>query len=247
MNLTEKLAAHNSSMFFIKNVHTEVARMQQTGDMAVPVLTLSPEALAVFNAFHEAVRKFAAHMEKANPETRQLHSKLWPAMMKFMGKAFGSLCVANVGERLAMWRVAGPPGCTDNVVRFPDALAAAFKLLLHMASQAYCESHIANVEGDHAEESSEIPHSQSATAFRLSATEADNVPLVAARLVECLCTISSGLDTLKSSGVRGRISNSQSPVLRRARTALGCSADAWANAVTHLCSVGVFAPLPEVQ
>ena len=53
---------------------------------------------------------------------------MWPAMVKFVGKAHGRVACTNVWMRNGAWSVDGE-GWLDMRVRFPDSLAAAAKML----------------------------------------------------------------------------------------------------------------------
>ena len=118
------------------------------------------------------------------------------------------------------------------------------------ASQAFCETHILKARGGRDDahirlETATPSQARMERTHRLKVSQADarNVPLIAARLVEALCSTSAGMDALKTTGVKSKVSNGQSPVLRKARDAVGCGAEGWAQAVEHLSACGVFASL----
>ena len=143
LSLSEKLATSAKSLDVLTETQSGIVRLQQgNGGMTVPKVRHSPETLLVMDAMHEAANQIAARIDDSNISTDgRLKRAIWPAIVKFVGKGFMSLVLANLWLRNGVWAAhASDAAWVDDTTRFWDALAASLKLLTHVASQAYAES-----------------------------------------------------------------------------------------------------------
>jgi hypothetical protein len=144
----EKLAQQLPSMEVLLKTQSSCLSLQQAFEVPViPAVRLSPAALIVMEALHEAARQVVNDCEHLPVESRRLAQVVWPAIVKFAGKAQGSLSIANLAARVALWED-GSRKWIDDVVRLPDALAASAKLLVHLASQTFSEVLVLQAKND---------------------------------------------------------------------------------------------------
>ena len=238
----ENFAAQSSSMNLMRDIHEHVVRLQHCGGTSIPSISHTPETITVFDVVHEAIREVVVEMGKSEADPASpcaLRAALCPTLTKFAGKAFGSLCIANVMERVGEWH-AGGAEWIDNKIRLPDALAAVAKLLVHIAGQAYLETAIAGASQEIQEEEGG-KRSLPVAARKLSDDEKKSVPFVAARIVEELAATKAGRTMLLQGGVRSKFGNGMAPLLRSTKDALGLSSNAWLDAIEHLKGHGVLA------
>ena len=98
--------------------------------MRIEKVRFLPEALVVLDALHEAARAVIAEMDEGSGgQEDPLVAAVWPAIVKYVGKAHCALLVANVLTRNALWRIGGVrEDLPDPCARLLDALAASAKL-----------------------------------------------------------------------------------------------------------------------
>ena len=160
-----------------------------------------------------------------------------------------SLTLGNLWARNGVWSLdddgRSDGRWLDSATRFPDVLAASLKLLVLFGAQAYTELYIASMQ----------QHAQPALAndsgglrlatVKLQGQDTENAQLIGARLVEALAILEGGVELLLHGGVRDKFDTRANPVLRRARDAVGCSAEAWSHAVTGLKARGIIVPVDQ--
>ena len=123
----------------------------------------------------------------------------------------------------------------DDTTRFCDALAAALKILVNMASQAWCEHHIVTAGPPR-----KVYQQQSDDSVaqrkpqRLSQADLEDEGKVAAAVLVALTFRTDGKQALRNGGVKERFDDKKHPVLRYAEDICGVKADVWRTAVQTL-------------
>jgi len=233
-----------TQLFVVKAQHA-------ANTMAVEHVRHSPGTLIVMEAMHEAARMVAGEVDDAdgsNPNT--VPKALWPAIIKFVGKGLLSIVLANMFVRNGVWSLGGlasGDAWVDSNTRFWDALAASFKLLVHLASQAYTEAFINSMASQEGNAGSPEPgdgqqaESQSLSSIlRLPFSDSAKVPLVAARLAEGICIADEPLTTR----IRRTFNTANHKTLRKIRDAIGCTTTTWSDAVALMEARGVIEAVP---
>ena len=252
LTLKDKLAAHASSMKVLTKTQLFVATAQHAADeMAVDHVRHSPGTLIVMEAMHEAARIVAGEVDDAD-DSRQnaVPRALWPCIIKSFGKGLMSIVLANMWVRNGVWSLSNHAvgaAWVDSTTRFWDALAASFKFLVHLASQAYTEAFISSIAS--VEDSAGSPESgdgqqggsQTLSALlRLPFGESAKLPLVAARLAEGICTADKSLATR----IRRSFNTATHKELRKIRDAIGCTTSTWSDAVAMMEASGLVEAVP---
>ena len=117
----EKMAQHSSSLSLLKEVAESLLTLQHVNN-ALPETQHTPSALVVFVALHEAARKVAQTIPVGD---NTVASRLWPAMVKFVGKAHTALTFTNLCLRLSLW-------IRSSVARFACAYSSCSLLIGHV-------------------------------------------------------------------------------------------------------------------
>ena len=142
IGFVSKFLMRSVSFGHIADVVHEVASSQQKMPPVVTKNVYSPETFTIHAALHDAANKVLE--EFVVPDSTMA------AMIKFIGKGFGTLAAAANAARSCEWRVLACP-ChlstrravlADPVIRFEDGLAAAVQTLKHIGQQVYVELQI---------------------------------------------------------------------------------------------------------
>jgi len=210
------------------------------------VIKHSDAALAVFNAMHEAARRIAAKIEDhPSPEAgvqAAVASAMWCAVTKFVGKALTSLAVANVFARTGAWAADGDSAWTDCTTRFGDALAAAFKVLVHLVSQGFAERLIASnvpaalrLSDPQAQADAEIEPEEpnQPKPRKLSSMELREPSAIATRILQVMAYKPETKRLLMDGGVKEKI-NTGDTRLRWAKDTVGAKAEHWQTGIRDL-------------
>ena len=96
----EKMGSHRASLALLKTTAATLVSLQHINEALLSTEHTS-SALVVFVALHEAARKVAQTVPQ---DDTSVASRLWPAMIKFIGKAHTALTFTNLCLRVALWR-----------------------------------------------------------------------------------------------------------------------------------------------
>ena len=96
----EKMGSHRASLALLKSTAETLVSLQHINE-ALLSTEHTASALVVFVALHEAARKVAQTLPQ---DDTSVASRLWPAMIKFIGKAHTALTFTNLCLRVSLWR-----------------------------------------------------------------------------------------------------------------------------------------------
>jgi len=219
ISFSQKLAAHCMSLELMKDTPKFVVNCQHAGCKQVGRVKHSSATFVVINAMHEAAREVVASLEDGESEEQSaIANALWPALVKFVGKAVCSLTVANLFSRNGVWSTDGDIAWVDDTTHFGDALAAALKVLVHLTGQAWCEAYIAAAGAskvhsgraalcDEPGIGSEKPH-------KLTPEEVSDPETIGLRILAALSWRDDAITLLKGGGIKDKFDDKKHPALR---------------------------------
>jgi hypothetical protein len=274
LTLAEKLAEQSPSMNHIKETTANIVRMQHLSGARIQKSRHTPASLTVFNALHEACRQRILELEEDGKELGDgqqenlealensaaasgcqavVAQALWPALVKFVGKGHASLTFANSMRRSAVWQQQACssielPFWHDSANRFPDALAAASKLLVHLYTQMFSELLIHTLK--HPRLAAQIKlaeydkdKGEQAPNCKVEAIDKEESHALARCLIIAALRVDSGA-ALFDEGLRTSFSNNDNAPLRKVKRLMGAGSLVWAACVLHLASLNIIAPSP---
>ena len=140
ISLRKKFSKRKFAFTFTADLLKGVASAQQADPPLVEEFRYDDGSYTVLQAMHDALSDTL--------QGREANSAVVAALIKLVGKGFGSVSSANCSARLGALRAASMASSSsspvvDNVVRFEDSLAAANKIKHHIINQLWAEAQIA--------------------------------------------------------------------------------------------------------
>ena len=177
--------------------------------------------------------------ENAGDSRSKVAEAMWPALVKFIGKAHSRLSHTNMWMRNGAWNHGHPtPGsCSwfDDTTRLEDSLAAACKILYNLHTQMLVEMlvELQKTQGvDFLPDSSYTPHYE-----LLCGEDKDSAAIARCILLACLAL---SQNTLFKLGLRVRFTWGKRPDLRRLTKAIKAPDHAcWGLGVQELIRLSV--------